>query len=414
MTGLIKGYKNKYTGGVYMLTALRKDGSTFHLYPRIKREELKQLRLTEDFICPECHEKVILKVGTKKMEHFAHLQRSHCIESYERESDFHLSGKIQLLQWLENQGIEAKLEPYIHQIHQRPDIGVFYRGRTYAVEFQCSTIPEQTFRKRTSGYLKMGMHPVWILGANRVKRKQRNKISLSQFDYLFIQKSSNQAYSWFIPSYCPLSNSFIFFTHITPVSTRNALCNIQIIPYQQFNIVSQLEPWNNKIYMADWRREMTNFKASLTLKGSYKHEFLAEFYSHSLNVLCLPPFIGIPVEHSPLIESAPFIWQAYLYLDNLYNRKGNEMITFGGVYRHFMQRVKKGQIKLREILLHSELQATACVMQYLTLLCEFQILEQINYNTFKIIGDVNQPEQFLQQVREEEMFFRKYGNHLFS
>ena len=107
-----------------MLTAVKKDGTLFSLLPRLPKEKLRRIREDQEFQCPECKEKVMMKIGTQRMEHFAHQKGSLCVESYERESEYHLAGKLQLFQWLENQNLCPELEPFYPSIRQRPDIGV--------------------------------------------------------------------------------------------------------------------------------------------------------------------------------------------------------------------------------------------------------------------------------------------------
>ena len=68
-----------------------------------------------------------MKLGSQRIEHFAHQKDSQCTESYERESDYHINGKLQLFQWLEMQNLSPVLEPYYQSIRQRPDIGFTYQ-----------------------------------------------------------------------------------------------------------------------------------------------------------------------------------------------------------------------------------------------------------------------------------------------
>ena len=97
-----------------MLTAIKKDGTPFSLLPRVPKEKLRRIREDQEFQCPECKEKVMMKIGTQRMEHFAHQKGSLCVESYERESEYHLAGKLQLFQWLKNQKLCPELEPFYH------------------------------------------------------------------------------------------------------------------------------------------------------------------------------------------------------------------------------------------------------------------------------------------------------------
>ena len=127
-------------------------------------------------------------MGIHRMEHFAHQKGSICVESYERESDYHLKGKLQLFHWLETQKLNPNLEPFYQSIRQRPDIGVSYGEKNDAVEFQCSTIPPEFFMKRTKCYQTKSYTPIWIMGGKNIKRKGEKKVSLSNFDYLFLRK----------------------------------------------------------------------------------------------------------------------------------------------------------------------------------------------------------------------------------
>ena len=108
------------------------------------------------------------------------------------------------------------------------------------------------------------------------------------------------------------------------------------------------------------------------MQGFHQSEFLRELYSHSLNISLLPPFIGLPVQNALVIETAPLIWQAYLFMDHFNNRKEAEIITFGEVYRSFMNRVHKKQIKLRTLPLAPHSNHTAPLAEYLHLLVQLQ------------------------------------------
>ena len=48
-----------------MLTAVKKDGTPFSLLPRLPKEKLRRIREDQEFQCPECKEKVMMKIGTQ-------------------------------------------------------------------------------------------------------------------------------------------------------------------------------------------------------------------------------------------------------------------------------------------------------------------------------------------------------------
>ena len=125
-----------------------------------------------------------------------HQKGSLCVESYERESEYHLAGKLQLYQWLENQKLCPELEPFYQSIRQRPDIGVSVNQKNFALEFQCSTIPPELLLKRTKYYQAKGVTPVWIMGGKNIKRKGEKKVSLFKLR-LFI---SYEKFLWTVGS----------------------------------------------------------------------------------------------------------------------------------------------------------------------------------------------------------------------
>lgn len=129
-----------------MLTAILKNGNTICLSDRKDPSTLYSLREKEVFFCPECKEKLILKIGLQKIPHFAHYRVTNC-SRYENESGYHLAGKERIYLWLKEMGLCPELEPYDDSIRKRPDISFIYQGIKVAVEFQCSNIPESLIKK---------------------------------------------------------------------------------------------------------------------------------------------------------------------------------------------------------------------------------------------------------------------------
>lgn len=398
---------------VCMLTAIRRDGTPFYLLPRLPKEVLQCERKKEEFYCPECKEQVLMKIGTHRIEHFAHQKGSQCVESYERESDYHLNGKLQLFHWLEIQSFHPELEPFYDSIRQRPDIGVSICNQNYVLEFQCSTIPPELMMKRTKQYRLKNYKAIWIMGGKNIKRKKGKQVSLSNFDYLFLTKTSSG--SWDLPAYCSTSKCFILLKNITPITSKNALAHLSVIPIQQFSFHELLNPSVTVLFTKDdWKKEIRTQKINFHLQGFQQNDFLKELYRCSLNSSLLPPIIGLPVQNAPIIETAPLIWQTYLFIDHFYKRKSEEIITFGEVYRSFMNRVNKKQIKLRKLPLAPNSNPTSPLSEYLHLLVQLNVLEELNHNTFRIRKEVEIPEHFVYQQQMEDEFYKDYGIDLFK
>ncbi|UQS85559.1 hypothetical protein MOO46_02965 [Apilactobacillus apisilvae] len=116
-----------------------------------------------DYYCPICLSKVILKECKNKVNHFSHFSNSDCPNLHENESSEHIKGKLQILKFINNKN--TKMEYYIPCIKQRPDL----INKNIAFEFQCSPISSERLKERIAGYKKINIHSLWILGSNYLK-----------------------------------------------------------------------------------------------------------------------------------------------------------------------------------------------------------------------------------------------------
>lgn len=128
----------------------------------------------ENWYCPACASKLALKIGTKVRSHFSHRRNSLCLSYSEGETEEHLRGKSLLVKWCEEAGLDYKLEAYLPELSQRPDLLL---GDKVVIEFQCSTLPLARFLERTTNYLKHGYQVIWIMGK---KLWVRSKLTLLQ------------------------------------------------------------------------------------------------------------------------------------------------------------------------------------------------------------------------------------------
>ncbi|WP_429971332.1 competence protein CoiA [Fructilactobacillus sp. Tb1] len=115
--------------------------------------------------CPICHELVILKQGNKMASHFAHHAHSDCIGS-ESESQLHLLGKQKLFNDLCLIYSQLKLEVYLTDLKQRPDL----LNDHLAIEYQCSPITNLRLKERVRGYQSKQIKSIWILGMDYFKK----------------------------------------------------------------------------------------------------------------------------------------------------------------------------------------------------------------------------------------------------
>lgn len=390
-----------------MLVSKTKNGEWFSLGINQNHERLKELRKSENFYCPECEERVILKVGSIKIPHFAHQKGSVCSESYERESEYHIKGKLALFTWLQQQGLSPELEPYHKSISQRPDIGISYNGVQYAIEYQCSTIPEELFIKRTNTYLTAGITPIWIMAGKNIKRKGHNRIALSRFDYLFLSKSTSD--TWLLPAYCPVTDNLIIIHHILPVTVKNSLAQFSIKTLNETSFTTLINPVRSRPYrIEDWIKEVRKAKnITIPLYSSVHNKFLQLLYTHSLTPSLLPPEIGLPVPHSHFIETPAIEWQSYLFIDVMMNRNS---LSMDKILFSFKKRVRNREVKLRDIPQVPQGNAFLAVKEYIELLVKVNTLHPTSQTSFKIINPISKYDTIDRHQEGEKMFYKKYGD----
>ncbi|MED3551567.1 competence protein CoiA [Cytobacillus praedii] len=387
-----------------MLVSKTKHGGRVSLAEKHNKEKLKELRCMENFYCPVCEEQVILKIGSKRIPHFAHKAGSVCADSYERESDYHLRGKILLYNWLDSLGLKPILETYYHEISQRPDISFVYGDIQYAIEYQCSVIPEELFMKRTTNYFRANITPIWIMAGKNIKRKGSNKAALSSFDYLFLSKSSSE--HWHIPSFCPDTNTLITLHSILPVTVKNVITRYSMIHLEKAQLIDLLNPSVKQLVsLNDWQIEIRKEKNLSPLYGTLNNKFLSELYRYSLIPSLLPPEIGLPVSYAPFIETSALKWQSYLLMDLFYNKR---LFSMKDVSQAFRKRVQKGDIQIRRLPLVKDGNELAAVKEYIGLLVKVNFLIMVDDNYFQVARK-RYIKNNVEQEKIEMEFYQEYG-----
>ncbi|WP_158587384.1 competence protein CoiA [Neobacillus notoginsengisoli] len=391
-----------------MLTANTKKGDKICLANEYTRATLEYWRRSEEFFCPMCGGRLMIKLGEKRIFHFSHMSAA-CLESnFEKESAYHLAGKKKLFQWLVRQNIPAAVEQYDPRIRQRPDITFQYENRCYALEFQCSTIPENLFIKRTENYLQANYIPLWILGGSRVPAHIGGTVTLSGFDYLFLQSSSGSP--GVIPYFCPELGLFSFIQNPMPCSTAKAFASIKKIPLHQVSLNSLLSPsLSGSLDLNQWQKSLERSKLAIggNPKSAYK-PFLSELYNAGLNVFLLPPEIGLPGYFAPAISTFPVIWQTYIYLDLLAKKEPGSLLSTGEAAAGIYRRVEKGNIGLRRLPLAKEMSVEKAAGEYLEMLAAFGVLAQRGEREFLLQKELAFPKNNAEQSSMAEAFYRKY------
>lgn len=394
-----------------MLVANKSNGDRLSLVEKWQKSDLIGIRSSEKFYCPECSEEVVMKLGSKKSWHFSHLAGGSCQYEYDRESDYHRSGKIMLYNWLKMQGIHAELESYDPLMKQKPDIAFELQNQKYAIEFQCSVIPAEIFEKRTKTYFDHGVIPIWIAAETLIKRKTKDVVSLNNFLYLFIRR---HMHSWNIPAFCPISGQFINLHGAIPISARKTITNLEVKSLNQSSVQHLISPAAGKFpFMKAWQTENQKLKSQyLRSPGARRNRFLKELYRNRLSLFSLPPFFGLPVHSSPYIETPSFIWQTYLYLDVFRHFKKGDIINYARIREAFANRVKKGDIKLRLLPAAGQRDAWFALAEYVFLLTKLSYLNKIDSGTVKVEKEIVLAASIEEKMKAEAEFFAEHQNKI--
>ncbi|MGF7013839.1 competence protein CoiA [Ornithinibacillus bavariensis] len=299
-----------------MLQAKLKTGKLVTLF-HLTRDEIAILRVKENFFCPTCNERVIVKAGNKTIPHFSHVARTHCLSYDKGEGAYHETGKLLLFEWLRRQGISVRLEEYIPEIKQRPDLLICLNRKKVAIEYQCATTTPQEIHSRTKGYQSMGITPIWILGANQFKRIGRNTIKINLFTLQFLhQFNAKFSPTWYFFD----SQTSHFIITKNPYLTRNkqAVINITMKKLHQLRFVDlfKASDINLKLLFHEWKKAKYRFRISQPTRP-YGSELVWQrwLYEKRMHREHITPLVYLPVASQFLMKTEPWDWQSRICLE---------------------------------------------------------------------------------------------------
>ena len=245
-----------------MLQAKNKRGKMISLVS-LSKAEIKELKNQDSFFCPACKEQVMIKAGLKNIPHFSHLPDSTCPTNHGGEGNYHMKGKLSLYEWLRGENQAVQLETYLSTIQQRPDILVERNRRKIAIEYQCARITKEEIIKRQVGYQKLGIIPIWILGAKLLKRIGKNHLQLDPFTRHFIHQF-NKTLPPTLYYFCPHTDSLTIVTDFHMTSSTRALAKFKKVSIKKL-VFSNLFPVNyftkqELLYL--WKKEKRYFRIS--------------------------------------------------------------------------------------------------------------------------------------------------------
>lgn len=269
------------------------------------------------FYCPVCKEPVILKAGTKVIPHFAHRSVNHCPATEGGEGLYHYRGKLLLYRWLKRQHLDVALEQYVPEINQRPDLLLHIRGKIIAIEYQCAQIPQEEVYLRIDGYTKAGIIPIWILGANRLKRRTSIHYRVDQMTimctYQFLPENPKVIYY-----FCPNTLQFILLSDLYLTQGNQAIAKLKTdrINKLTFKDLFHFDAFSNPELFRLWKKEKKHFRLKQR-KRAYGTELAWQqwLYAKGTSIDFLPSVIHLPISSQYRMRTPLWNWQSRLCLE---------------------------------------------------------------------------------------------------
>lgn len=278
-------------------------------------EVIKRLKQTEMFFCPLCKQKVLIKLGQKKIAHFAHQRQNTCSSLGGGEGEYHRKGKIDLYYWFKEQQFDVEIEKFFTPINQRVDIFARKDGRTFAIEYQCATISSQSLIKRTLGFRSLNIIPIWILGGNRLNRKHTYALNLTKNDLHFIHQLSSNTLQ--LLYYCPTKKQFARFNQFILTGRKETFGPIHYLSLKTSTFGDLFRPVKQKSsYGHLWLAEKKRFRTQQPISPSGEERKWREWlYFKRQTPLTLSALIHLPVYSQWQMKVPLWNWQSRLYFD---------------------------------------------------------------------------------------------------
>lgn len=328
-----------------MNAAIMDNGKLIRITHHLSKSRLEHVRTTCKFYCPECREEVQLKLGEHRVYHFAHKQLTACPVA-SGETAYHQAGKEAIMNWLRRLGYKPALEKYMSKIHQRPDVTVSTGSAAYAIEFQCANISRQELRRRTAGFREAGLLPIWMIGANRLKRKSAQLFSFSSIHWGILRESEKRRLIFF----CPIQNRFIHLDQFLVFQPTKVCAAMTVRPPSAYRELPALlsPPSSRRQVNQQWLKCIKQFRLRPPRILSNESKRLRDiFYEHHQTAFpFLPTELFIPVQEAYIFTSPVYVWQGCLY-DWMVRKKGNGRVTIQQLMMEINRCVQMKEVKLR-------------------------------------------------------------------
>ncbi|KMK74802.1 hypothetical protein AB990_20190 [Alkalihalobacillus pseudalcaliphilus] len=353
-----------------------------------------------------------MKLGDKKIWHFAHKSNQSCFVEMERETKYHLQGKKLLYQWFKHQNIQVALEVYLPFIRQRPDLLVKVNQKVYAIEFQCSSLSLASIRKRNAGYRQIGITPIWILGGHQLRRKNATTFNIqAPFWEMMLPQEENKRLK--LLYYCPENQKFSFLNHIQPISATQAHAHLQEVGelYSTYYTLITENQIPSNAY-TNWNRLRKKWRTQPPPEFPAKKDYtlLQILYRNHLSLSTFPLEAGWPTAYYFQIESSPLIWQTSLLLECLMHQPKRKPIHFQVLSTWLLSFLHTNKIACRY---DSDTLTEKALEFYLNWLCELNVLRRAenSVNIFLRLRNYTQIESVEQALKSDEEMTESFINY---
>ncbi|MDX8045795.1 competence protein CoiA family protein [Gracilibacillus sp. S3-1-1] len=297
-----------------MLQAENEQGDLVPLW-QLAREQIKQIK-DKNFYCPGCKEKVLIKAGWKNTPHFAHQKQTNCTLST-GEGIYHENGKKDIYVWLKKQGFTVHLEYYLPAIKQRADIYLEVNKKRIAIEYQCATISRNEIMERTNGYRSIGIIPIWILGANKLRRKAASSLHIPSANQAFLHQF-HPSFPISLYYYCSDEKKWIIYQDIIFLSKTltYGVLHVKSLSSTLFQDLFKVRTRNRQSFHSYWHKYKSKWKHR-PAPNYYQEEtnWRQWLYLHQLTVQSLPTYSYFPITTQFQMKTPPWIWQSKLYVE---------------------------------------------------------------------------------------------------
>ncbi|TYR79502.1 competence protein CoiA [Priestia megaterium] len=388
-----------------MLVAKTKYNELLSLAHRFSYEELKEWQKNISFYCPSCHQPVQLKVGIKRSSHFAHFKQT-CIVQHEGETDYHLDGKKKLFQWFYTH-LPTRLEYYLPEIMQRPDLTVQTAEEKYAIEFQCASLSTDLLVKRSHNYKQLNYVPLWIMGAKRLKRLSAYMFQLSQQEWQYTHMYNGVP---MLHYFSPSTNQLLKLEHLIPFSPQIVFAHLTVLSPKIHTFEDLTFPHTTPSFYDAWIKKKKVWRTQYMLYPNKKYaSFLKKLYELRIPPSHIPAEAGFPLPSLFMIETPAVIWQTWLLIDMLASKSIGSIVSSKQLYMQLTQRIRQGEIQLRSLpLQHSTIEQP--LFEYIEALCKIGLLKSIGSELYKVARSYTIPPFTSDSFMEDGLLINKWLN----